>query len=92
MDQPTPRKLGFRFEKGHPFYPPKQVGSEHTRLRSKIIRRLKREYGPDISAKQMEHIVNAADIRARLHLQGETINHADYVLLVNTERRELAEL
>jgi hypothetical protein len=87
--------VGHRYQKGHPYHPPKAPlngGSEHQRLKSKFFRALKMEYGPELTASQKEHITNIANIRARLQLQGETIDHVTFVMLINAERRELEKL
>jgi hypothetical protein len=85
------KKVGFRFLKGHPYHPPRRSldGSEFTRLKKRLVRKLKIEYGPELTTKQKEHINNAAEARARLELRGEQMDDANFVLLVNTERREL---
>jgi hypothetical protein len=83
------KRVGHRFKFGHPKYPPKIDGTAHQRLVRQFVRKLKIEYGPDLNARALEHIKNIAAIRARLQLQGEQLDNTTYVLLVNTERREL---
>jgi hypothetical protein len=92
-DRPTVN-LGHRYQPGHPYHPPKASinGSEYERLVKKFIRKLKREYGPDLTAKQIEHINTAAHARARLTLRGEQMEDADFVLVSNAERRALESL
>jgi hypothetical protein len=89
MEREPPVNVGHRYQKGHPFYPPRMNISAYERLVKQFIRKLKREYGPDLNARALEHIKNISVIRARLQLQGEQMDHMTYVLLVNTERREL---
>ena len=89
-DQISPKKIGHRFEKGHPHYPPwsRRLNnmSEYERLKKKFIRELKNEYGPELTFKQRAHIDSAAGIMARLQLEGKDIDHANYREL-NTELR-----
>jgi hypothetical protein len=83
------------YQKGHPYHPPKVPLASTTvyqRLAAKFKRALKSEYGPELTASQKEHITNIANIRARLQLQGENIDHPTFVMLINAERRELESL
>jgi hypothetical protein len=84
------KKIGHRFEKGHPHYPPKHPlnQSEYERLKKKFIRELKKEYGDDgdLTFRQTAHINSVAGIMARLQLEGKDIDHANYFEL-NRELR-----
>jgi hypothetical protein len=94
MEREPTLNVGHRYKSGHPYYPPKRSldGSAYERLVKKFIRKLKREYGPDLTAKQQEHINTAAHARARLTLRGEQMEDADFVLVSNAERRALESL
>jgi hypothetical protein len=89
---PKGHNLGHRFEKGHPFYPPKYSSTEHERLKNKFIRALKKEYGPDLTVPQLEAIENAADMKARLRLLGEKADPLTAAKLIKTMRHELDAL
>jgi hypothetical protein len=94
MTDVSKKNVGHRFQKGHPYHPPKQprLRSEYERLKKKFIRALKKDYGPHLTAPQIQHITNAAGIKARLELQGEQLDHVTYAMLVNAQRRELRSL
>jgi len=87
-----PKRLGHRFQKGHPHYPPKIDGTAYERLKKQIIRKLKIEYGPELTIKEREYINTIADCRARITLRGEKMEDADFVLLSNLEARALEAL
>jgi hypothetical protein len=84
---------GPRFAKGHPRYPPKHPGvpalDPDTRLRNKLGRALRRDYGPDLTAKQKEHIANAVELRVAI---SKTTDAATLHELVREQSRELARL
>jgi hypothetical protein len=81
-----------RYQNGSMDYRTPSVRTEHERLAAKFFRDLKREYGPELTVSQKEHVTNIANIRARLQVYGEKIDHQTFVLLVNAERRELEKL
>jgi hypothetical protein len=86
----APKKIGHRYQVGHPHYPRKPLNTyEH--LKNKFIRELKRDCGgPDLTFKQKAHITSAAGIMARLQLEGKDIDYANYREL-NTELRRALE-
>jgi hypothetical protein len=92
-----PKKIGHRFEKGHPHYPPKHPfqkinRSNHARLKKRIIRDLIIEFGPDLSVKQMQHIHSIGDLSARLQLLSEAADPIAAATLANTIHRHLEAL
>ena len=89
---PGPKKIGHRFERGHKYYPPKPPldgDSEFKRLKRKMIRALKKEFGPDLTAPQLAHINAAADAGARLNLQAATAHPKAIVGLMVAQRQAL---
>jgi hypothetical protein len=92
VDHPGPKKIGHRFERGHKYYQPKQPldgDSEFKRLKRKMIRALKKEFGPDLTAPQLAHINTAADAGARLQLQAATVSPKHIVGLMVAQRQAL---
>ncbi len=85
--------VGRPFAKGHPFYPPKKPlwNSEDERQKRKIVRALKMEFGPGLTATQKIYINNAADLAVTIAntsdaiIKGELIEEQRHVLAMLNE-------
>jgi hypothetical protein len=92
-------KIGHRFPKGHHGYPRRiKHPLRYKRLAAEVVSTLSEEYGPDVSAKQLIHIKNIADIEAEIQEMkderalGHRFDRIQHATLVNTQRKEFSEL
>jgi hypothetical protein len=94
------RPTEHRFAKGHKFFAPysKAPPAADKAAVAAIKRRLRREYGPDLSASQRAYIDSAARARHQLEKmnakadRGEEIDIVQFGTLANIERRSLRAL
>ena len=83
------------FKVGHPWHSPKhpRAGTtELTRLRKRLARELREEFGPDLSATQRAYINAAAEAGARLQLQPESAHPLAIANLMDAQRHALQAL
>jgi hypothetical protein len=64
----APKKIGHRYQKGHPKYYPKHpiVTTADDKQRRKIIRALKKDFGPELTATQKIRIEIVADLKVEI--------------------------
>jgi hypothetical protein len=98
-----PKKIGHRYQPGHPHYPRWRVGSRSQatvfkRRSAKILREIMDERDNELSATQLIHARNAADLGAAImelndkRKAGEFVDPISVSNLVNAQRRSLEEL
>jgi hypothetical protein len=93
-------KIGHRFQKGnrtafkahHPWHQPPSGSPELTRLKKRLVRALKLEYGPELTGSQLAYIDSAAEAGARLQLQPESAHPLAIANLMDAQRHALQAL
>jgi hypothetical protein len=71
---------------------PRAGTTELTRLRKRLARELRKEFGPDLSATQRAYINAAAEAGARLQLQPESAHPLAIANLMDAQRHALQAL
>ena len=85
-------KTRTQFKPGHPPYPPPAGTTELTRLKRRIARELKAEYGPELTGSQLAYINAAAEAGARLQLQPQDAHPLAIANLMDAQRHALQAL
>ena len=83
------------FKVGHPWHSPKRPRAgttELTRLRKRLARELRNEFGPELTASQLAYINAAAEAGARLQLQPESAHPLAIANLMDAQRHALQAL
>jgi hypothetical protein len=90
--------LGFQkgnrttFKHGHKPHPPFKASDEFSQLKRRLASALKREYGPDLTGKQLAYISAAADAGARLQLLDVSAHPLAIANLMDAQRHALQAL
>jgi hypothetical protein len=89
-------KIGPRFQKGHPFYPPKPKHGRAKRdlriIARRIFRAIEEERDGEMTVEQRIHAENAARLGALakdLFERGELIDPTVLSTLINSQQREM---
>ena len=90
-------KIGPRFQKGHPFYPPKPVTRQarHKSLQTiarQLLRAIEEESGGELTVQQRIHAANAARLSAlaqQMFDSGKQVNHETLNKLIKSQQHEL---
>jgi hypothetical protein len=83
------------FKVGHTWHPPKRPRASNTelmRLKRRLVRALKEEYGPELTGSQLAYIDSAAEAGARLQLQPESAHPLAIANLMDAQRHALQAL
>jgi hypothetical protein len=102
-EQPTQRVIGVpfsvgfdprrtSFKLGHKPNPPTVATTPLMRLRRQIVRELRDEYGPELTASQKSYIDIVADARARRQLYDISVHPLAIANLNDSERHALQAL
>lgn len=90
-------KIGPRFQKGHPFYPPKPVKPNHRRknlqtIAKQLFREIEDEAGGELTVQQRIHAQNAARLGALaqdMFNSGKAVNLETLNKLIKSQQHEL---
>lgn len=90
-------KIGPRFQKGHPHYPPKPVKPNHRRknlqtIAKALLRAIEEESGGELTVQQRIHAENAARLGALaqdMFNSGKQVNLVTLNKLIKSQQHEL---